>query len=87
MRQLVNNNTSLQIAIAVRIRRIPQVHPAPTVLPVWWGHEVCVIESGTVLGICDDGIVLLATASKVMLLEVAGDFIKAITEYNNTQSH
>ncbi len=87
MRQLVNNDASLQIAIAVRVRRLPQVHPAPTVLPVWWGHEIRVIESGTILGICNDGVVLLATTSKVMLLEVTGDFVEAITEYRNTFGH
>jgi hypothetical protein len=80
MRQFVNNDPGLQIAIPVRVRRLPQVHPAPTVLSIWRGHEVRVIVSGTVLGICDDGVAFLATTPKVMLLEVAGDFVKAITE-------
>ena len=87
MRQFVNNDPGLQIPIPVRVRRLPQVHPAPTILPIWWGHEVCVIISGTVLGICDDSVALLATTSKVMLLEVARDFVKPITEWHDTLGH
>jgi hypothetical protein len=87
MRQLVDNDASLEIAIAVRVRRLPDVHPAPTVLSVWWGHKVCVIEPGSVLGICNDGVSFRSTTSKVMLLEVAGKFVEAITEYHDTLGH
>jgi hypothetical protein len=87
MRQLVNDDASLQIAIAVRVRRLPQVHPAPTVLPIWWCHEVCVVKSRSILGICDDCVPFLSTTSKVMLLEVAGDFIETITVYHNGFGH
>ena len=87
MRQLVNDDASLQIAITVRVRCLPQVHPAPTILPIWRCHEVCVVKSRSVLGICDDCVPLLSTTSEVMLLEVAGNFVETITEYHNTLSH
>lgn len=79
MGQLVDNDAGFEVTIAVWVCSVPYVHPAPTVLPVWRGHEIRVIKSRTVLGICDNGVALLATASKVVLLEVAGDLIKAVT--------
>lgn len=87
MGQFVNNNAGLKIAIAVRVRGIPQVHPAPTVLPVGGSHKVGIIISGTVLGICDDRIPFHATTSEVVLLEVAGDFVEAITGYDKPLRH
>ena len=87
MRQLVNNDASLEIAVTVRVRRLPEVHPAPAVLPVWWGHKVCVVEPGSVLGICNDAVSFRSTTSKVMLLEVARKFVEAIAGYHDTLSH
>lgn len=84
--QLVNDDTGFKIAIAVRVCSAPQVHPAPTVLPVWRGHEIRVVKSRTVLGICDNGVTLRATASKVVLLEVAGDLVKAVTRVSQGRS-
>ena len=78
----MNNDAGLEIAIAVRVRGVPEVHSAPAVLPVWGGHEVGIVVSGSVLSVCDNGISFLATTTKVMLLEVAGNFVKAITGKN-----
>ena len=88
MGQLVNNDTALEIPIAVRVRGVPEVHSAPTVLPVWGGHEVGIVVSGSVLSICNHCIPFLATTTEVMLLEVAGNFVKAITgNHKHLQSH
>lgn len=87
MGQLVNNDTSLEVAVAVRVRGIPQVHPAPAVLPIWRGHEVRIIVPGPVLGVCDNGIAFRATTSEVVLLEVARDFIKAVAEHRKSLGH
>ena len=87
IRQLVNNGACLQIAVGVRVRRIPQVHPAPTVLPIWRDHEVRVIESKSILDICDDGVSFRSTTSKIMLPEMARNFFEAITKYHNTLGH
>jgi hypothetical protein len=85
MRQLMDDNTGLEIAIAVRVRGVPQVHPAPTVLPVRGSHEVGIIVSGSVLSVRDDCIPFLTSTSKVVLLEVASDFVKAITGCHKPQ--
>ncbi len=79
MGQLVNDDASFKIAVAVWVCSVPYVHPTPTVLPVWRSHEIRVVKSRTVLGICDNGVTLLAPASEVVLLEVAGDLVKAVT--------
>ena len=79
MGQLVNNDASLEIAIAVRVRSVPEVHSASTVLPVWGGHEVGIVEPGSVLSVCNNCVAFLATTTEVMLLEVSGNFVKAIT--------
>jgi hypothetical protein len=83
--QLVNDDAGFKIAVTVWDCSVPEVHPAATVLTVWRGHEVRVVKSRTVLGICDDGITLLAAASKVVLLEVTGDLIKAVSGLNKSQ--
>jgi hypothetical protein len=87
MGQLVNNDASFEVAITVWDCSVPQVHPAPTVLTVWRGHEIRVVKSRTVLGICDNGIALLAAASKVVLLEVARDLIKAVAGLHKESGH
>ena len=86
MGQLVNNDAGLKIAVAVRVRGVPEVHSAPTVLPVWGGHEVGIIVSGSVLSVCNDCIPFFATTTKVMLLEVTGNFVKTITGNQNPVS-
>jgi hypothetical protein len=78
MGQLMDDDAGFKVAIAIWVRSVPKVHPAPSVLPVRRGHEIRVIEPRTILGICDNGITLLAASSEVVLLEVAGHLVKAV---------
>ena len=75
----MDNNTGLQVTIPERVGRVPEVHPAATVLTVGWGHEVGVVESATVLSIGNDTIIFLATPTEVVLLEVTRRLVKSIT--------
>ena len=52
------------------------------ILAIRWGHEVGVVKPTAILRICNDSIVLLTTASKVILLEVARCFIEAVPVSN-----
>jgi len=69
--QFVNNNTSFEVAITVWKVGIPEVHPHAAVLPIRRSHEVGVVESGTILGVSNDCVILFASSTKVILLEIA----------------
>jgi hypothetical protein len=60
-----------------------EVRTHPTILPVRWCHEVSVVKPGAILSISDDGVILSTTTSKVVLLEISSDFIKAISAKKN----
>ena len=77
--KLVDNDASLQVTVPVRGCGVPDVHPAATVLAIWWGHKVGIVESATILRVCDDCVVLLTASAKVVLLEVTGHLIKPVT--------
>lgn len=85
MGQLVNHDAGFKVAITVWDCSVPEVHPAPTVLTIRRGHEIRVVKSRTVLGICDNGITLLAAAAEVVLLEVTRDLIKAVAGLYKSQ--
>lgn len=55
------------------------IHPAVTVLAVRQCHEAGIVILVAILCIHDDRIILFATASKVVLLEVAQDLVKAVS--------
>lgn len=79
MRQLVDDNASLEISISVRVRGVPQIHPAAPVLAIGRRHEVSVVESAAVLRVSNDGVVLSATTAEVVLLEITRHFVEAVT--------
>ena len=56
--------------------------PNIPILAVRWGHKVGVVEPAAILRICNDSVVLLTTASKVILLEVARCFVEAVPVSN-----
>lgn len=74
----MDDDTSLEVPIAVRVRGVPKVHPAAAVLTIGRRHEVRVVVPATVLRVRNDGIVLLPTTTKVVLLEVAGNLGEAV---------
>ena len=78
VRQLVDDDASLEIAVAVRVRSVPEVHPAATVLAVGRRHEVGIVVTRAVLRVRDDGVVLLPTTTEVVLLEVTRDLVEAV---------
>ena len=43
-----------------------------------WGHEVGIVVTAAVLRVGNDRVILLAAASKVVLLEVAGNLVEAV---------
>lgn len=75
----MNDNASLQVSVPVRVRSVPEVHPAATILTIRRRHEVGIVITAAILSIGDDGVVLCASTSKVVLLEVTGNFIKTIS--------
>jgi hypothetical protein len=77
--QLVDNNACLKITITVRRGGVPEIHSATAVLAIRWCHEVGVVVSGTVLCVGNDSVAIATTTTKVVLLEVTRDFVKAIT--------
>ena len=54
------------------------VHSTAAILTVRGSHEVGIVVTTTVLGIRNDSVVFSTSATKVILLEVARDFVKAI---------
>lgn len=79
MSKLVNDNSSLEVSVPVRIRGIPEIHPATTILTVGRRHKVGIVIATAILGVGDDSVVLRASAPEVVLLEVAGNFVEAIS--------
>ena len=76
--EFVDDDAGFEVSVAVWERGVAEVHSAPSVLAVGWGHEVRVVVSRTVLRVGDDRIVLRAAAAEVVLLEVAGDLVEAV---------
>lgn len=76
----MNNDTSLQVAIAVGIGSIPKVHTAAAVLTIRRCHEVGIVEPGTILGIGDNSVVLRTSTTEIVLLEVTCDFVESIPD-------
>ena len=62
---LLMRSTHAVVVIEVWACSSPQVNPAPTVLPIWSGHEIHVVKSRTVPGICYIGVTLLAPHVKL----------------------
>jgi len=79
MTQLMDDNACLEITISVRYRSVPEVHAHTTVLTVGRSHEVGIVETGTVLGVSNDGVVLSTTTTEVVLLEIARHLIETVT--------
>jgi len=77
--QLVDDDTSLKITISVRSSGVPQVHSAASILTIRWCHEVSVVVPATVLSVGNDGVILLSTTTEVVLLEITGNFVEAVT--------
>ena len=86
VRELMNDDASFQVTIAVWVGRVPEVHPAPAVLTVRRGHKVGVVVSAAVLGVGNHGIVLLTTSAEVVLLEVPRHFVEAVTALRHLRS-
>jgi hypothetical protein len=78
VRELVDDDTCLEVTITVGDGSVPEVHAHATVLTIGRGHEVGVVISGTVLSVGDDTIVLASTTTEVVLLEVTSDLIEAV---------
>jgi hypothetical protein len=57
-----------------------------SVLTIGRRHKVGIVETTAVLSIGDHGIVLLATTTKVVLLEVARNFVKTVSFVGAKQS-
>jgi hypothetical protein len=87
MTEFVNNNPSLQVPIAIWRSSVPQIHPAASILTIWWCHEVGVVESTAILSVCDDSVILLTPTTKIVLLEIAGNLVKAIPETRRLAKH
>ena len=75
----MNDNPRFEIAVTIRSRGVPQIHPAASVLAIGWRHEVGVVEPAAVLRVRDHGIVARAPTPEVVLLEVAGDLVEAVS--------
>ena len=79
MRIFVNNNSGFEVTITVGLSvDIPDVHTHSSVLPVGRGHKVGVIVTRSILGVSNNGIVALATTTKVELLEVTRLFSETV---------
>ena len=68
---------TLEVAIAVGRRRVPDVHAHAPVLAIRRGRKVGIVGPAAVLGVGDDGVVTFATLAKVGLLEVASELVEA----------
>jgi hypothetical protein len=79
MTEFVNNDSGLQVSVTIRTSSVPQVHPAAPVLTIWRSHEIRVVESTTILSVGDDRIILLTATAEIMLLEIASNFVKAVS--------
>jgi hypothetical protein len=79
MRQLVNHDTRLEVAIAVRIGRVPDVHPTPARLTVGRRHEIRIVVARTVLRVGDHRVVLFTPPSEIVRLKVARHLVKAVS--------
>lgn len=86
MGQFMNDNACFEISISVRCRSVPQIHAATTILTIGWSHKVGIVVTAAVLSIRNDGIILSTTTTEVVLLEVAGDFVKAISKHSVSQA-
>ena len=72
------DNTSFKVAaVAIMVWKggILEVHPHAPILPIRRSHEVGVVESGTILSVSNNCIIL---GAKVVLLEIACKFVKSI---------
>ena len=78
MAVLVNNDTGFQVTIAVWQGGVPKIHAHATIRAIGWGHEVGVVVARTVLRVGDDSVVLGATTTEVVLLEVTRDLVEAV---------
>jgi len=67
----MNDDASFEITIPVRNGSVPQVHAHATVLTIWGGHEVGIVEAGAILSVGNDSVVLSTTTTEVVLLEVS----------------
>jgi hypothetical protein len=87
--QFVDYNTSFKLEVAITVRKvgIPKIHPQAAVLSIRRSHEIRVIESGTILGISNDCVVLGASSTEVILLEIARNFIKSISAISGQYSN
>lgn len=74
----MNDDPSFEIAVTIRGRGVPQVHPAASVLAIGWRHEVRVVEPAAILRVRNHSIVARTPTPKVVLLEVAGDLVEAV---------
>ena len=77
--ELVNNDASFEIAVSVGSSRVPEEHAHLAVPAVGGSHKVGIVHAGAVLRIGNHRVILLATAAKVVLLEVARDLVKAVS--------
>ena len=80
VRIFVNNDSGLEITITVGLSMdVPNVHTHPSILSIGRGHKVGVVVARSILGISNNGIVALATTTKVELLEVTRLFGETVT--------
>jgi len=77
--KLVDDNASFEVTISVRSSSVPDVHAATTILSVRGSSKVGVVVSAAVLCVGDDSVTFLASLSEVVLLEVSGLLVKAIS--------
>jgi hypothetical protein len=79
MRIFVNNDSGFEVTITVGLSMdVPNVHTHSSVLAIRRGHKVGIVIAGPVLGVSNDGIIILATTTKVELLKVARLFSETV---------
>lgn len=79
MRIFVDNDTGFEVTITVGLSvDVPDVHTHSSILAIGRGHKVCVVVSGSILGVGNNGIVALTTTTKVELLEVTCLFMETV---------
>ena len=87
MTQFVNDDTSLEISITIRVGCAPEVHSATTILTIRWRHKVGVVVTATVLGISNDSVVLSTSTTEIVLLEVPRNFIETVSKNPISSQH
>src|SRR2546423_9846610 len=70
----MEHHLGVQIAIAMGIRAVENVHLNATGKAVKGRSEISVIESAAVLGVCLHGLGAAPTASEIIVLGIAGGF-------------